>query len=448
MPVTNEYLRIPLDQITVATNRQRTEIDTSDLDDSIRQRGVLAPILVSRLSPTSYQIIFGERRFTSSKKLGLPDIPARIAEDLPETELQIIELEENLKRRDLPWRDAVAAVSRIHQLFIETNETWSQERTAAALNMTTANISMYLRVARDIASPKIAQASGFGAAYNILSRADERAMGDTLSEILEAGNSLLAPVSAPSSAPGEAPPPPSLKITPPDESILLESFLTWAPNYTGPKFNLIHCDFPYGINVFAGPQSGSTSHTTYNDSPDVYWALCRTLASNLDRLMAHSGHLMFWLSADIDIMFETIAFFNKNASSLQFNPKPLIWHKTDNMGILADSKRGPRHIYEACLFASREDRLIVRATSDCYGAPTDKAYHPSTKPEPVLRQFMSMFVDENTRLLDPTCGGGSSLRAAESLGAKQVLGLEIDPEHCANARSALRQFRALRSLNK
>jgi DNA modification methylase len=52
----------------------------------------------------------------------------------------------------------------------------------------------------------------------------------------------------------------------------------------------------------------------------------------------------------------------------------------------------------------------------------------SIKPEPVLREFFRMFVDEFTTMLDPTCGSGTALRAAEGLGAKRVLGIEIDKE--------------------
>ena len=118
------------------------------------------------------------------------------------------------------------------------------------------------------------------------------------------------------------------------------------------------------------------------------------------------------------------------------------------MGILADPNRSPRHVYETALVASQEDRLIVRSVSDTYGAPTDKSHHPSTKPEPVLRHFLAMFIDENSRVLDPTCGSGSALRAAESLGAKYVLGVESDPEHYAAAQSALRTFRTLRKVAK
>jgi len=55
-----------------------------------------------------------------------------------------------------------------------------------------------------------------------------------------------------------------------------------------------------------------------------------------------------------------------------------------------------------------------------------------------------MLCDENTIMLDPTCGSGSSLRAAESLGAKYVLGLEINKDYANLAREALEKSRRLR----
>jgi tRNA G10 N-methylase Trm11 len=70
----------------------------------------------------------------------------------------------------------------------------------------------------------------------------------------------------------------------------------------------------------------------------------------------------------------------------------------------------------------------------------------SEKSEAVLRYFFGMTVDQYTTMLDPTCGSGSALRAADSLGAKRVLGLEIDEEFVDRARLKLRQARNLREL--
>lgn len=440
--LSHRYKLVPCKDILIdREKRQRKNIDTTDLKASIAKRGVINPIIVTR----GLELVAGERRLTSCIELGLPTIPCRFAEELSWQELQIIELEENLKRSDLPWRDATAAVQRIHNLYLAQDPEWSQSKTADEIGLSPNSVSMYLRVAGQLDSPRLAQATGLAAAYNILSRIDERAIGNAVADIIEAGETLLNSKPNPATSPSQTDPP-KPRVIPSEETILQESFLKWAPLYTGPKFNFIHCDFPYGINVFSGPMSGRNTSTTYNDSPDIYWALIKCLGENLDRIMAPSAHLMFWFS--MEYYHETFEAFRKFVPSLELQKFPLIWHKTDNVGILPDAKRGPRRIYETALIGSREDRPIIKAVSNAYDAPTDKAHHPSTKPEPVLRYFFQMFVDEHSRVLDPTCGGGSALRAAESMGAKQVLGLEVDPEHCANSRSALRNFRVLRSVSK
>lgn len=126
------------------------------------------------------------------------------------------------------------------------------------------------------------------------------------------------------------------------------------------------------------------------------------------------------------------------------NPLPLVWVKSDGVGILPDPERGPRQIYETCFFGARGDRKIVGAVANAYSAPTVRDKHMSEKPEPMLRHFFRMFVDQNTVMLDPTCGSGSALRAAESLGASFVLGLEINEEFAGRAREALVRSRSLK----
>ena len=65
----------------------------------------------------------------------------------------------------------------------------------------------------------------------------------------------------------------------------------------------------------------------------------------------------------------------------------------------------------------------------------------SAKPEPVLRHFFRMFVDENSTVLDPTCGSGTALRAAESLGAAHILGIEVNKEFAERAAFAVEDSR-------
>jgi len=451
--ITNKFKRVALSNIIVSReNRQRSELelDADGLSDSILRFGVLNPIIVSENAEGLFELIAGERRYATSIAVGLKDIPVRLVTDLDPIELQIIELDENLRRKELPWKDHVKAIGRIHQLYVELaekeEEDWTYTKTAEQVGLKSSALTVIMRVHSDLDTPVVAKATGLREAYNMLSRRDERATSDALSDILETSKEIAAPVIH--SSTGEALPPEPSALAP-EESIINASFLEWAPVYTGPKFNFLHCDFPYGVNLFDGKMSGSNRHSSiYKDTPDLYWALIETLCNNLDKILTPSAHMVFWLSADAITVAKTLAVFEELAPSLEFLPMPIIWHKTDNVGILSDAQRRPRHVYEVALLASREDRKIIKAKSDVYGAPTNKEYHPSTKPEPVLRHFFEMFVDEHTRMLDPTCGGGSALRAAESLGAASVLGLEIDPEHYDNACRGLRQFRSLRKALK
>jgi tRNA1(Val) A37 N6-methylase TrmN6 len=95
---------------------------------------------------------------------------------------------------------------------------------------------------------------------------------------------------------------------------------------------------------------------------------------------------------------------------------------------------------------SRADRKVVEPVSLCYSGPGAKGIHASEKSEPMLRHFFRMFVDEYTELLDPTCGSGAALRAAESMKAKRCLGLEINSEFADSARTALSQARVRNQL--
>lgn len=450
MELTNRYRRVACEDVIVPRDqRQRREIldakgqfiNKDGLLESIERRGVLSPLLLQ----ADMTLIFGERRLTASKLLGIPDIPVRFVSELTPDEAQVIELEENLCREALPWRDEVRSVARLHALYKSQSPEWSVADTKNRLNY--GQVNEAIRVARDLESPRIAGAESVRAAWNILARQDDRAMSDAISDIMETPSDLFAPAVVKPLVPGEPEAAPIVPVPPP-EPLLNTNFIEWAAAYTGPRFNFIHCDFPYGQDVFNGPQSGRDKWETYVDETQVYETLIRALCTHLDKLMSHSAHLMFWCSADFERQASTVALFRKLAPSLVFDTFPLTWHKTDNVGVLPDSKRGPRRVTETALIARREDRLIVKAVSNAYGAPTDKTLHPSCKPEPVLRYFFSMFVDENTRLLDPTCGSGTALRAAESLGAQTVLGLESSLEHFEGAQKALRQFRALRKVTR
>lgn len=101
---------IPLVRIEPNPDQPRMEFDESALEElaaSIREHGVLQPILVRPIGPAHYQLVAGERRWRASRKAGLETIPALIDEIDDDTALEI-SIIENLQREDLsPLDEAV-----------------------------------------------------------------------------------------------------------------------------------------------------------------------------------------------------------------------------------------------------------------------------------------------------------------------------------------------------
>jgi ParB/RepB/Spo0J family partition protein len=436
--------------------------DVEDLRASIKAIGIINPIVVRRVNEEII-LVAGERRLKASLDLGLTSVPIRDFASLTEEEAEIIELEENVKRKELTWRDQVRAVGRIHLLYKKNNSNWKIEQTAEAISLHHSHVRKILHVFDALASGRIDRAESIEQAYNTLHRFSERKaesiVGDiivnaaaifgnvndaiTASATVAAGNTFVA-THAETTAEAKSP----TAETRPGDPIICADFHKWAKVYDGPKFSLIHCDFPYG-NYKGGDSMGSLSTTEveefYDNTESVYWNLLTTLTDNLDRLMSYSAHLMFWFN--MNFYTETVAKLRK--VGLYVHDHPLVWHKTGGPGgigvVPGNAVTHPRRTYDTALLAVRGSRPLAKPGHNSYAAPTvGNKIHPSQKPEPMLRVFLSMLVDETTTMLDPTCGSGAALRAAEDLGAKAVLGLELEAEYAKTANIKTLQARVLR----
>jgi ParB/RepB/Spo0J family partition protein len=422
------FRSVPIDSIAVerADRQRQTLTGIDELAESIFRIGLINPIVIT----SEGVLVAGERRLTACRQLGWTSISAQYAEDLSDYELQTIELEENVKRVNLSWQEEVAALARFHALKVENEPDWTQADTADALGYSRQDVSKKLTVACEMHNPVVAQADRLSAAANIVSRNMERKK----TSALESVGTIAFAASRQAGSEGDDPDADAgrSEVQAPVIPLLNVSFHDWQPGYDGPKFNLIHCDFPYGINVADSPRMDATIKDHYEDSPDIYWSLLSRLAAAMDNVVADSAHLIFWHSMNYHA--DTLDMLTR--MGWKCNPFPLIWHKSDGSGIAPDPQRGPRQVYEAAIFATRidkgEDRKITQegCVANVFAHPgrRDGAIHVSEKPMPMLRHFMRMVCDEYSSVLDPTCGSANALKVAEGLGASSVLGLEQFPD--------------------
>jgi len=102
---------VPVDAIRPNPWQPRTNFDQQELEElaqSIREHGVLQPVLVSQQKDGSFQLITGERRWRAVQIAGMPTVPAMVKEATPQASLELA-LVENIQRRDLnPLEEAHA----------------------------------------------------------------------------------------------------------------------------------------------------------------------------------------------------------------------------------------------------------------------------------------------------------------------------------------------------
>lgn len=100
-------IMLPVSQIETNREQPRTNLgDLTELTESIRQRGVLEPLLVRKVAPGRYQLVAGERRFHAAVAAGLTEVPC-VELSLTDQEALEVALVENLQRRDLnPFEEA------------------------------------------------------------------------------------------------------------------------------------------------------------------------------------------------------------------------------------------------------------------------------------------------------------------------------------------------------
>ena len=120
----SSYLELPLDAISVNPYQPRDKFDQAALNvltESIREVGVLQPVLVRHRSDGKYELIAGERRCRAARQAGLERIPAvvRTAEDADALEQALLE---NLHREDLNAIEEAAGCQQLIEEFGFTQE--------------------------------------------------------------------------------------------------------------------------------------------------------------------------------------------------------------------------------------------------------------------------------------------------------------------------------------
>jgi ParB family chromosome partitioning protein len=137
-------LQVPVDRLEPNPQQPRLDFRREDLEslaDSIRQKGVIQPLIVRRKpGRDSYEIVAGERRWRAAQLAQLHEVPV-VVRDLTDSEVLEVAIIENIQRADL---NAIEEALGFRQLMTRFGHT--QEKLAEALSRSRSHVANLLRL--------------------------------------------------------------------------------------------------------------------------------------------------------------------------------------------------------------------------------------------------------------------------------------------------------------
>lgn len=437
---------IPLTSLSIRENRQRREFKEDEihqLAESIATHGLFHPITIS-LEGGNHYLVSGERRqraIADLHALGTPfrydgdtvpagHIPYVTLGELDELGREEAELEENVRRVDLNWRDLANATERLGALRQRQFEKGiiSAPPTTASLTLETKpsltgsgheTTRRQLLVARHLNDPEVAGAKTLDDAFKVLKRKEERKKNEQLAATV--GATFTAAV----------------------HSAFNADSLQWIQECREETFDIILTDPPYGMGADEFGDSGGLAAGAhgYKDDTEYFTKLMSVFMPESFRVTKPLAHL--YLFCDLD----KFHFLREGLSAVGWRVfrTPLIWHKPNGMRA-PWPECGPYRRYELCLFAVKGNKPVTKLYSDVISFPPDTNLgHAAQKPVDLYTDLLRRSARPGDLILDPFSGSGPIFPAAHGLKCTAV-GVEIDPAAYAIGVKRIEQLAAQQEL--
>lgn len=176
-------LTLPINEIQVLDRQRQDYGDIESLAKSLSQYGLIQPIVVTSAKP--HRLVAGGRRLEAAKSLRWNDIPVVFKETLSADQLHEMELEENVRRKEMHWGERVLCIEQIHRLKkarrSTDNVSWGQRETGELLGVSAALVNYSLRLASELRADTERKGpywacDNASAAWNLLMRKEQESV--------------------------------------------------------------------------------------------------------------------------------------------------------------------------------------------------------------------------------------------------------------------------------
>lgn len=404
----SNVIELPIADIKVTRRREREDLgDIEGLGVSILTYGQLQPVVVD----DDNELIAGFRRMTAIQGNGSTTIRALRQRDVDEITAKEMELEENLARKDMTWRERNRGLAELDRLRRMKDPNWTQVQTAVAAGGKTSqrDVSQAVKMEKMIELfPELANAKSLSKA-----QAMAEAKVKNVSRVISVKNApeMYAAI---------------------EERIWLGDSVDRIKEVPDDSFHLILTDPPFGVG-YEDRTAGSvvSAVSSYEDDEAKYRRIL-TMAPDLYRVIKPDGWLVWFLGMtwyqEVKTIFRDVGFI--------VDEIPLVWDRSDGRTFSTRPDRWFGKGYDIALHCLKgQPHLAQSGKSNVLRVPPV----PSSERDLLVERPVELYAEIIRRLTiegevvaDFFVGSGSCPAAAASL-KRQYFGCELSEERRAKA---------------
>jgi DNA modification methylase/ParB-like chromosome segregation protein Spo0J len=462
-------MKIKLSDIKVSQRVRKDLGDIPELANSILRVGLIQPIVLDN----DNNLIAGGRRLAAHIHLGRTEIEFITYDQADEITRKDIELEENLRRKDLEWPEEVLAIKKLYELRRERyggdelelipgksilrSAEYSIRDAATELDRSKTAIAFDLSLAKGLEEfPEIAEEKSKSAAWKRYLRAKQTVIRAAQAQRTRVENIVpikddnddeedpadrIIDTNAASAPVAHEPRPQIKKIGWPGHGMLyLADSLELLPRMQAGTIDLIVTDPPFGLDLFREGQATSGARlaqhagSMYDDDAFKVMNMLDKVVMHCARLLKPNGHAYFFFHMtkyeEMYIMLRKHFGNRQGSTDFAIEETPIMWIK--NTPGIGDPNEKWVYAYEPCFFVNRGRHLIKPQAFNYLRydtIPPNQKVHPTEKPSALLRHLISASALPGEVVLDPFAGSGSTLVACVELGCKFIGVEKHEPFH-------------------
>lgn len=376
----------------------------ADIKESFQQYGQLVPLVIEE----DGELVDGLHRLTAAIELGWKQIGVTTREKMDDFTARTLELETNLKRKDLSWQQKEYALTELHKLHAAKDPTWSQDVTGSMTGKPQPRVAESLLLTKMIELfPEIGEAKSRNQA---LSWARQKAAAVVRVTEVKNAPEVYAGV---------------------EERIILGDSRVVIKSIPDASINFVLTDPPFGINYDDRKAGTESTLSTYQDDEDNYLSLL-SMAPEIFRVIKHDGWLVWFLGPT---WYERAKLAFREAG-FTVDEIPIIWDRSDGRVFTTRPDRYFGRGYDMALHCIKGNpEVIQRNKPNVIRVPpvsVDERTLTVERPVELYAELIRRLTVKGEMVVDFFTGSGSVLAAAASL-ERQFMGVELDPERRAVA---------------